>query len=60
MRKTYPKMFSDLNVFIAHDVVSIYTVYIYLCKAVTWCRIPFSVNPVLKMLRCSNILLHIT
>lgn len=46
--KTYSKTFSDLNVFIAHDVVFVNTVYIYLCKAVTPCRISFSVYPVLK------------
>jgi len=57
--KTYSKTFSDLNVFIAHDIVFIYIVYIYLYKATTPCRIP-SVYPVLKILRCSNILSHIT
>jgi len=60
VKKTYPKTFSDLNVFIAHDIVFIYIVYIYLYKAITPCRISSSVYPVLKILRCSNILSHIT
>lgn len=36
--KTYPKTFSDLNVFIAHDVFIYYTIYIYLRPFRVECR----------------------